>query len=96
MNYTVVSLKEARDRFSELIERAALVREAFMVTKFDYPKAMIVPVEEKFSEKKQSSRDALNNFIGMWKNRRDIIDGSRWVSDRRKLESLRLIEKPAS
>ena len=88
MNYTVVSLKEARDRFSELIERAALVRETFMVTKFDRPKAMIVPVEEELSEKKQSGRDALNNFIGIWKNRRDIIDGSRWVSHPRKFESL--------
>lgn len=96
MNYTVVSLKDARDRFSELIERAALVKEAFMVTKFDHPKAMIVPVEEKFLSEKQSSREALNNFIGIWKNRRDIADGGRWVSNRRKLESLRLTKTPVS
>lgn len=96
MNYTVVSLKDARDRFSELIERAALVRETFMVTKFDRPKAMIVPVEEKFSPEKQSGREALKNFIGIWKNRQDIPDGSRWISNRRKLESLRLTNKLSS
>lgn len=96
MNYTVVSLKEARDRFSELVERAALVKETFMVTKFDRPKAVIAPVEEKLLPEKNFSRQALNNFIGIWKNRRDIPDAGRWVSNRRKLESLRLTKKPVS
>ncbi|MFH1235441.1 MAG: type II toxin-antitoxin system Phd/YefM family antitoxin [Parcubacteria group bacterium] len=41
MHTTVISIKDARNRFAELIERASLTGETFIVTKFNKPRAVI-------------------------------------------------------
>lgn len=51
MRTTAISIKDARNRFAELIERASLTGETFIVTKFDKPRAMITDLS---SMRKQS------------------------------------------
>lgn len=96
MNPTIVSLKDARQQFSELIDRAALVRESFVVTKFDKPKAMIVPVPAQFMVKKGRRKLGVTALVGLWKDRTDIGDTTQWVSTRRKSESLRAFRARSS
>jgi antitoxin (DNA-binding transcriptional repressor) of toxin-antitoxin stability system len=93
MNVVAIPLKDARQRFSELVERAALVRESFLVTKFDKPKAMIVPIPMRLNVRKGDRRQDIAALVGLWKDRTDIGDTARWVATRRRQESKRLFRE---
>lgn len=96
MNLTTIPLKDARQRFSELVDRAALVRESFVVTKFDKPKAMIVPIPMRLNVRKGDRRQGITALIGLWKDRTDIDNTARWVATRRRQESRRLFHSSSS
>lgn len=75
MSQTTVTVQQARDNFSELIERAALARESFLVTKFGKPKAVIVAVErvDKLGQvQARRKKRAIGAIAGMWVNRKDM------------------------
>ena len=82
-----ISIKETRDNLSEIIERVAIGKKTFVITKFGKPKAQISPLEDKIKERKR--RRGLEASFGMWKDRKDIKDSARWVADLRKKASSR-------
>ena len=92
MDYKTVTIKEARDNFSEIIEKVAIGGESFIVTKFGKVKAKISPLDEQKSdvEAMEKKRKAvLKATFGMWKDREDMKDGAKWVEDLRNKESSR-------
>ena len=88
MGYTVVTIKDARESFSELIEQAALAHKTYLVTKFGKPKAMIVPAD-KMGGQIKLRRKALEETAGLWADRKEMKDSGIWVSKRRAKESSR-------
>jgi len=88
MNYITVTIREARDNFSELVERAALADEAFLVTKFGKPKALIIS-SAMVTQKKDEKKEILEKTAGLWVKRKDIKDSARWVKKLREKESSR-------
>lgn len=71
MNYTTVSIKETRNNLAELIERAALAQESFLVTKFGKPKALIVSAQNWAADK--DNKDAvLKATAGLWAGRKSL------------------------
>jgi len=72
MTYTKVTIKETRNNLSELIERVALADEAFVVTKFGKPKALIVSAQN-FLVDKSHKNDILNQTAGLWASHRKTI-----------------------
>lgn len=91
MAYKTVTIKEARDNFSEIIERAAIAGDVFVVTKFGKRKAKI---SANFDEdniansdhKEKARAEWLKSACGMWKDRADIGSGVEWE---RKIRSKR-------
>lgn len=86
MNYTTVTLKEARDNLSELIERAALTKETFLVTKFGKKKAFIISVDI-LNNSRKARINILKNTFGIWAKRKDMVNS--WVDNLRKQENKR-------
>lgn len=81
MNYIRVTIKEVRDNLSELIERTALAKESFLVTKFGKPKALIVSAE--MLKKKKSEKEAvLKKTAGLWAQRQNIEKSRKETSSR--------------
>lgn len=73
------SIKETREQLSHLIDQVAIANKQFLITKFGKPKAMLTPV---VSIKKQNKRKkGLLVSFGAWKDRTDIKDSAKWVSD---------------
>lgn len=73
-NLQVISTKELRDNLAEVLERVAIAKQSFLVSKFGREKALIVPVMADMEIKGQETKKNLRNLAayGMWKNRRDI------------------------
>jgi len=88
MTYTKITIKETRNNLSELIERAALAKETFLVTKFGKPKALIVSAQD-FVNDKRKKIDILKETTGLWAGRKDIKTGDSWVAKIRKKGSSR-------
>lgn len=88
MSYTNISVKETRDKLSELLERVAIGKESFVITKFNKPKAVIMPVAE-VAMAEQNVRRAVTALAGVWEKSRDVKDGASWVANRRRRESSR-------
>lgn len=88
MNYTTVSIRDARDNFSELIEKAALTDQSFLITKFGKPKALITSADI-INQKKKTKLKVLKKTAGLWANRKDIKDSAAWVAQKRKEQSTR-------
>jgi len=97
MSQTTVTVQQARDNFSELIERVALAKESFLVTKFGKPKAAIVAADELKGATKQAQmqkqEQALEAIFGMWADRKDMKDSAKWVAGLRRREAFRLYDK---
>jgi len=92
MSQTTVTVQQARDNFSELIERVALARESFLVTKFGKPKAAIVAADEirgLGQIQAQKKKRAIKAIAGMWADRKDMADSAKWVADLRRREAMR-------
>jgi prevent-host-death family protein len=66
-NLQTITTKELRDNLSEILERVAIGREEFIVSKFGRKKAMVVPVETAMEKK---STSGLEKSFGAWKNKR--------------------------
>jgi len=93
---TCIPIKEARANFSEIIDRASLTGEIFIVTKFGKPKVQIsTPKNKPINQQSQATKhtEAIDAIFGMWKDRKDMTNSARWVADRRKQESLRTYNK---
>lgn len=88
MNYTTVSIKETRDNLSELIERVALAKESFLITKFGKPKALIVSAED-IQKTKKARQEVLEKTAGLWTDRKDVKTGASWVKKLREKASTR-------
>jgi len=88
MEYTKVTIKETRNNLAELIEKVALTKESFLVTKFGKPKALIVSVD--LLDKKNDAKIAiLRKTSGLWAGRKEMKNSSFWVSKLRKKQSSR-------
>lgn len=88
MNYTTVTLKEARNNLSELIERAALTKETFLVTKFGKKKALIISVDI-LNNSGKTKIASLKRTFGIWAKRKDIRNSNSWLDNLRKKENSR-------
>lgn len=88
MNYTTISIKDARDNFSEIIEKAALTGQSFLVTKFGKPKALLTSANI-INQKKKAKLKVLKETAGLWTNRKDIKDSASWIAQKRKRQSTR-------
>ncbi len=88
MDYTPVSIKKTRDNLSELIERVALAKESFLVTKFGKPKALIISAES-LKKKKNIRKKILKETAGLWARRKEIKGSALWVNKLREKESSR-------
>jgi len=84
-----LSIKDARDNFSLLIDTAALTGKSFTITKFGRPKAMITPVKSKISPKPASPNNILKEAKGIWADREDMKDSAAWVDRLRTEQSYR-------
>lgn len=86
----VISAKELRNNIAEILEKVAIGRQRFIVAKFGKVKAMISPVTPSLVTNKRKIKEViLKKTFGIWKNRKDMKDSAKWVSDLRKRESTR-------
>lgn len=86
----VVSIKQARENFSEIVERAALAGEVFVVTKFGKRKVVIRAVEKEDAQSDlMEKRSVFADVAGMWADREEIKDGASWTASLRKKEASR-------
>jgi len=86
-NLQTISTTKLRDNLAEVLERVAIGKQSFLVSKFGNKKALLVPV----SDQKASFTKDLKSLsaYGMWKSRKDIKDSTEWVDKLRKKESNR-------
>ncbi len=91
-NLQTISTKELRDNLAEILEKVAIGKQAFLVSKFGKEKAMVVPVASpaKIVVKKEKTSLANHPACGIWKTRKDIKNPVEWVSKLRIKQSLRL------
>lgn len=83
MNYTTITIKETRSLLSELIERVALSKETFLVTKFGKPKALIISPDQ-IAVNQKDKADILRQTAGLWQNKKEIKNSSAWLAKIRK------------
>jgi len=86
-NLQLISTKELRDNLSEVLERVAIGRQNFLVSKFGKKKALIVPVIADLSLKKIDFKQL--SAFGVWKKRADIKNASAWTTKLRAKQSQR-------
>lgn len=94
MQYKTFTIKNARNNFAEIIERAAIGGEFFLITKFGKSKAVIAPFETfdtniKSDNVYKKRQIILKETAGAWKKRKDIKDPIVWSKKLRKLQSNR-------
>lgn len=87
-NLQIISTKELRDNLAEVLEKVAIGKQSFIISKFNKKKALISPLKAQF-KKKRIDFKSLEAF-GMWKNRKDLKDSAAWVSNLRKKQSRRI------
>jgi prevent-host-death family protein len=88
-----ITTKELRDNLAEILERVAIGKQTFIVSKFGRQKAKIVPLSSKAEEGGETAKKTdlrKSSFYGMWKDRADMKDSATWVSELRKKQSLRI------
>jgi len=86
-NLQVITTKELRDNLAEILEKVAIGKQNFLVSKFGKKKALIVPVASGFMAKK-TDFSKLSAF-GLWQKRADIKNSSLWTSKLRTKQSQR-------
>ena len=86
-NLQAITTKELRDNLAEILERVAIGKQNFLVSKFGKKKALIVPVISDFPLEK-TNFTKLSAF-GVWKERGDIKNASIWTSKLRTGQSQR-------
>lgn len=86
-NLQVITTKELRDNLSEVLEKVAIGKQNFLVSKFGKKKALIVPVVSDFMAKKVDLTKL--SAFGIWEKREDIKNSSVWTSKLRTNQSKR-------
>lgn len=84
----VISTKNLRDNLAEILEQVSIGRQNFIVAKFGRKKALISPITDDFFNDKKVNFSKLAAF-GVWKNRQDLKNSAKWVSNLRKKQSFR-------
>lgn len=75
----MVSIREAREQLSELVNQVAIANKKFLITKFGNPKALLSPIAA--DEKTFAAREkTILETAGAWKHRKDIKDSAKWVA----------------
>ena len=71
MQYQVASIKTTRDNLAEIVEKVALKKEIFLITKFNKPKALIVPVDV-LTEPMEADKktQVLEKTFGAWSKKK--------------------------
>ena len=88
MNYTVISIKDMRNKLADIIDKVAVGGETYVVTKFGKRKAILTPVIDE--EMSRAEREViLKETAGIWKNREDMKDPAEWVRKTREKMSSR-------
>lgn len=75
-----VSIREAREQLSELINQVAIAKKEFVITKFGKPKALITQIKSTDKDSRMKRRIALEATFGAWEHRKDIKDSAEWVA----------------
>ena len=95
MNYTTISISDTRLQLPDLTERVSKLGEIFAIEKWGKIKAYLVPnlVEVKLIDSETAllikRKKTTKKYAGMWKDRIEMKDSVKWVSDLRKKESSR-------
>ena len=84
MNYTSISVKDTRENLADIIDRAFIGGERFLVTKFNKPKVIISSFKDSaIANNKKEINQVLSQYQGIWKDRKDITDTKKWVRNLR-------------
>lgn len=86
MSITKLSIKAMRNQLADVVARAELSGEFFIITKFGKPKAAVVPLsflKVENGERQAGLIQALSASSGIWKHRRDMRDSAKWVTAQR-------------
>ena len=91
-NLQLISTKELRDNLAEILEKVAIAKQSFLVSKFGREKALIVPVVADTEKEEEKTKKNLRNLAacGMWKDREDIKNSVAWISNLRRKQNLRI------
>lgn len=89
-NLQRISIKDTRDNLSHFIDQVAIANKHFLITKFNKPKAMLIPVRRKHADTKKKVSLRNHPARGMWKDREDMKDPAKWVAEMRRKQSLRI------
>ncbi len=81
-----ISIQATRNNLSSFVNQTAITGKQFIITKFGKPSAMLVPVITDDLDEKNA---ALETTFGLWKNRKDIKDSAKWITNLRTAMSLR-------
>lgn len=74
-----MSIREAREQFSEFVNQVAIAHKQFVITKFGKPKAILSPVIA--DDKAFAAREkAILETAGAWEHRKDIKDSAKWAA----------------
>lgn len=87
LNHIQISTKDLRDNLAEILEKVAIGKQSFIVSKFGRQKAIITPVKTNKRLTKVDFRKL--SAYGMWKGRRDMEDVDKWVRNLREKEGAR-------
>jgi len=79
-----LSIKDARNNFSNIVSRVEMRGDEIVITKFGKPRAMLVPISNK-----KTLVGKFDETFGAWKERLDIKDSGKWVRNLRRKISLR-------
>ncbi len=93
MQLQAETIKDLRNKLAQIIEEVAIANKRFEVKKFGKTKAAIVPISDVFLQKKKKVDWAKLPGAGIWKDRKDMKNSSKWVADLRRRESTRAIPK---
>ena len=86
-NLQTISTKELRDNLAEILEKVAIGKESYIVSKFGRQKALIAPISSSINQKKTKFKNLA--AFGLWEKRPDIKNSSAWVSKLRTKQSQR-------
>jgi prevent-host-death family protein len=77
-----VSIQQTRNNLAQIIDKAALAGESFLVTKYNKPKAKIVPYAADDQNIDQNQK--WESVHGLWQGRTDIESGVKYEDKLRK------------
>lgn len=82
-----ITIKQTREQLAQIIEEVAIAKRSYLITKFNKPKAMLIPVETERVAKRGSG---LSASFGVWSSKKEIKNSAEWTKNLRKKMSSRL------